>query len=74
MRAMPYLSGLSLALLEDLLNDIVIDRGAELVLKGGLGSGVEGSLNSLTVDILASMHRLGLCLCRKQLTRVSRRS
>jgi hypothetical protein len=43
------LSGLSLALLKDLLNDIVVDRGAELVLQSGLGSGIEGSLSSLTV-------------------------
>ena len=52
---MPYLSGLSLALLKDLLNNIVVDRGAELVLESGLGSGIEGSLSSLTVDLLASM-------------------
>lgn len=53
MRTMPYLSGLSLALLKDLLNDLVVDRGAELVLQSGLGSGVEGSLSSLAVDLLA---------------------
>jgi hypothetical protein len=43
------LSVLSHALLEDLLNDIVINRGAKLVLKSGLGSCIECSLESLSV-------------------------
>lgn len=73
---MPYLSVLSLALLKDLLNDIVIDRGAELVLKSGLGSCVECSLGSLSDEVLASIshHAIGMCPFRKRLTHVCRRS
>jgi hypothetical protein len=47
--ALGKLSGLSRALLEDLLNDVVIDRSAKFVLKSGLGSCVECSLDSLAV-------------------------
>lgn len=32
----PYVYGLSIALLEDLLDDIIVDRGTKLVLKSGL--------------------------------------
>jgi hypothetical protein len=52
-KEMPYLSVLSIALLKDLLNDIVIDGGAKLVLKSGLGSCIECSLNSLSGRMLA---------------------
>lgn len=32
----PYLYGLSIAFLKDLLDDIIVDRGTKLVLKSGL--------------------------------------
>ena len=51
---MAHLDGLSVALLKDLLDDIVIVGGTELVLKGGLGSGIVGTLSTLAVKRLAS--------------------
>lgn len=44
---MPYLNILGVTLLKDLLDHLVVDAGAKLVLECGLGSGIVLALSTL---------------------------